>query len=100
VFQGGGTRLKILEAFAANVPVISTAKGAEGLAVKDGTHCLIAENADEFVDAAQKMWTDQRLATQLAANGLELVKQFYSWEVSSQRITQAIHELGLGGHQA
>lgn len=95
VFQGGGTRLKILEAFASNLPVISTAKGAEGLDVKDGTHLLMAENAEDFVNAVQKLWTDERLAKHLAANGLELVKQNYSWKVIGQRIDTAVHELRL-----
>jgi glycosyltransferase involved in cell wall biosynthesis len=97
LFQGGGTRFKILEAFAANVPVISTAKGAEGLAVQDGTHLLIAETAGEFVDAVQRLWTDERLGKHLAANGLELVKQSYSFPVIGQRIAKAVDELASDG---
>jgi glycosyltransferase involved in cell wall biosynthesis len=93
LFQGGGTRFKILEAFAANVPVISTAKGAEGLAVQDGKHLLFAETAEEFVDAVQRLWTDEHLANRLAANGLELVKQSYSMPVITQQISNAIHQL-------
>ncbi len=95
LFQGGGTRFKILEAFASNVPVVSTAKGAEGLAVEDGTHLLIAGTADEFVDAVKRLWMDERLAKQLAANGLGLVKQSYSLPVISQQIANAIDKLGL-----
>jgi glycosyltransferase involved in cell wall biosynthesis len=97
LFQGGGTRFKILEAFAANLPVISTAKGAEGLAVRDGTHLLIAETADEFVQAVHRLWNDERLARELAANGLELVQQSYSFEATGRRIAQAVGELCLEG---
>src|SRR5262249_15243250 len=93
LFQGGGTRFKILEAFAAAVPVISTAKGAEGLAVENGKHLLLAETADEFVEAVQRLWTDGHLAKQLAANGLQLVKQSYSFPVISQQIGDAVREL-------
>jgi glycosyltransferase involved in cell wall biosynthesis len=93
LFQGGGTRFKILEAFAANLPVISTAKGAEGLAVRDGTHLLIAETADEFVQALQRLWNDERLAQELAVNGLELVQQSYSFDATSRRIAAAVDEL-------
>jgi glycosyltransferase involved in cell wall biosynthesis len=93
LFQGGGTRFKILEAFAANLPVISTAKGAEGLAVRDGTHLLIAETADEFVQAVHRLWNDERLAQELAANGLELVQQSYSFDATGQRIAGAVDEL-------
>ena len=42
---GGGTRLKILEAFAAGLPVISTAVGCEGLEVSDGVHLLVTDRA-------------------------------------------------------
>ncbi len=95
LFQGGGTRFKILEAFASNLPVISTAKGAEGLEVKDGTHLLIVESAEGLVNAVQKLWTDDRLAKYLTANALELVKELYSWDATSQRIKRAINELVL-----
>jgi glycosyltransferase involved in cell wall biosynthesis len=91
--QGGGTRLKILEGFAANVPVVSTRKGAEGLEVEDGTHLLFAETAGEFVDAIRLIWTEARLAKSLAANGFDLVTRAYSWDVSSRRIAQAVDTL-------
>jgi glycosyltransferase involved in cell wall biosynthesis len=97
LFQGGGTRFKILEAFAVNLPVISTAKGAEGLAVRDGTHLLIAETADEFVQAVRRLWNDERFARELAGNGLELVQQSYSFEATGRRIAKAVGELCLEG---
>ena len=51
LFDGSGTRLKALEAFATGVPVVSTAKGLEGLSVTAGQHYLRAEDPGEFVDA-------------------------------------------------
>ena len=93
LFQGGGTRLKILEAFAANVPVISTAKGAQGLAVQDGKHLLLAETAEEFVGAVKRLWTDEDLSNQLAANGLDLVTESYSSPVIARKIADAVHQL-------
>ena len=96
VLQGGGTRLKILEGFAANVPVVSTHKGAEGLAVEERTHLLFAEDVREFVDAVKQIWTEEGPAKHLAANGLDLVTHAYSWNVSSRRIIQAIAALDGG----
>ena len=93
LFQGGGTRFKILEAFASNLPVVSTAKGAEGLEVKDGTHLLIAETAEEFVSCLWLLWTNEGLAKHLAANALNLVKECYSWDVTSRCIAKAVSEL-------
>jgi glycosyltransferase involved in cell wall biosynthesis len=97
LFQGSGTRFKILESFAAKVPVISTAKGAEGLTVENGKHLLLAESADEFVGAVKRLWTDRCLADELASNGLELVKQSYSFAAVNRMIANAINELGLEG---
>jgi glycosyltransferase involved in cell wall biosynthesis len=91
LLHGGGTRFKILEAFAAKLPVISTRKGAEGLAVKHETHLLIAESADEFVTAINRLWSDDALARHLAENGLALVTQNYSREVASRRIAIALN---------
>lgn len=97
LFQGGGTRLKILESFASNLPVLSTAKGAEGLDVEDGIHLLVAESAEEFVKAVQRIWTDEALAQHLAANAFELVKRCYSWDTAKRRISAAINELNGSG---
>jgi glycosyltransferase involved in cell wall biosynthesis len=94
LLEGSGTRFKILEAFAAKVPVISTAKGAQGLQVKDGHHLLIAETAGEFIAAVKELWTDERLVKKLTEGALQLVKEHYSWRVASRSIEKAIHELG------
>ena len=48
LLSGSGTRLKILEAWAAAVPVVSTALGAEGLPVRDGENVLVADSAESF----------------------------------------------------
>jgi glycosyltransferase involved in cell wall biosynthesis len=89
LFEGGGTRFKLLEAFATNLPVISTAQGAAGLGVRDGTHLLLAENADAFVDAAILLWENEGLAKNLAHNALEFVQRNYSWSRAHHLIKQA-----------
>ena len=55
---GSGTRLKVLEAFAARVPVVSTAKGVEGLHLVDGVHYVRAETADDFAAAIDDLRRD------------------------------------------
>jgi len=95
LFQGSATRLKILEAFAARLPVVSTTKGAEGLAVENQQHLLIAEDVDEFVAAARRLWSDRQLAARLTANGLILVKEQYSWEVAEREIRSALDKLPM-----
>ncbi len=95
LFQGGGTRFKILEGFGSKVPVISTTKGAEGLSVQDGIHLMFAETADEFVNAIARLWSDDDLLQSLVTNGLELVKQSYSSPVIRQQIAEAIEQLSF-----
>ena len=91
--QGSGTRLKIIEAFAAGCPVISTAKGAEGLRAIDGEHLLIRETVDAIAQAVTQLWSDPKQAQRLAEAAFELVQTQYSWPVSSQLITQAVQKL-------
>jgi len=56
--QGGGTRMKVLEALTAGTPVISTAIGAAGLPVSTGRHLLIAETTEDFVEQILRLLAD------------------------------------------
>lgn len=77
--QGGGTRLKILEAMALGTPVVSTSKGAEGLEVADGEHLLVADSPDEFAAATARVLSDEELRRRLSHNARQLVEQRYDW---------------------
>ena len=74
---GGGTRIKILEALAHEVPVVSTTIGAEGLAVTDGGQCLIADTASTLAAACVRLIRSPAEGRQLAARGAELVAERY-----------------------
>jgi len=87
---GSGTRLKILEAFAAGTPVVSTAKGAEGIDAKDGHHLLLREEPAAIASAAVELWEDASLRGQLVFNAGLLVASHYSWEVAAQRIASSL----------
>lgn len=58
---GSGTRLKILEAFAHRIPVVSTTLGAEGLGAEDGRHLLVADTASGLAAACARVLTDPQL---------------------------------------
>lgn len=90
LLHGSGTRYKILEAFAAGLPVISTAKGAEGLDARDRTHLLLAETADEFVTAAVALSREPDLARCLTGNARAWVAERFSWDAAAARIRQAV----------
>ena len=76
---GGGSRLKILEAMASGLPVVSTSKGAEGLAVVDGESIIIRDDPVAFAAAVAELLENDDLWNRLARRGRELVQARYSW---------------------
>lgn len=76
---GGGTRLKLLEAFAKGLPAISTTVGCESLPVQDGVHLLIADSTDDIVRAAIRLLDDGQLRAQLTGNARRLVEREFDW---------------------
>lgn len=77
LLSGGGVRVKILEAMAMGVPVISTSIGCEGLAVRDNEHLLIADTPDALADACMRLMQEQGLAERLTHNALQYVLQYH-----------------------
>ncbi len=88
---GSGTRLKILEALAAGVPVVSTTLGAEGLDVRNGIDILIADTPADTSAAIRRLRDEPGLWRQLAAAGRELVLRQYDWKALGSRLF-AMHE--------
>lgn len=98
LLSGGGSRLKILEAFAAGTPVVSTAKGAEGLEVQDGLHLLIADEPGDFAAAVVRLCEDHALYHELRANARALVEEKYDWPVLARKMEAALFRTaGTGG---
>ena len=77
LLTGGGVRVKILEAMAIGVPIISTSVGCEGLAVEDGKHLMIADTPTAFARACKAVLQDRHLACTLVTNAYQLVKERY-----------------------
>lgn len=89
---GGGTRLKILEAFAAGLPVVSTPLGCEGLRVLNNEHLLIASR-ECFVERIQSLLNDADLQYRLAENGRSLALESYDWKGIGEVACRAIEEM-------
>jgi glycosyltransferase involved in cell wall biosynthesis len=89
---GGGTRLKILEAFAAHLPVVATTIGAAGLGVESGKHLLLADTAEEFARATIQVLTNENIAERLAANARHLAEQQFDWRAIGGTLANVIEE--------
>ena len=77
--MGAGTRLKVLEAMAAGVPVVTTTKGCEGIAAVHDTHLLVADSSEDFARQVVRLLQNDGLRTSVAHNARRLVEQKYSW---------------------
>jgi glycosyltransferase involved in cell wall biosynthesis len=93
LFQGGGTRLKILEAFAARLPVVSTTKGAEGLKVQARRHLLLGDTTDQLVHEVQRFWSDGALSERIVQSAYDLLQKEYSWESVGVQMQHALDEI-------
>jgi glycosyltransferase involved in cell wall biosynthesis len=74
VRAGGGTRIKVLEAFAHQRPVVATSAGAEGVEVTAGRHLLIADSPGDFAACCGRLMRDPALGRKLAIQGTEFAR--------------------------
>lgn len=77
---GGGTRLKLLDAWAMGKAVVSTSQGAEGVKAVDGVNILIRDNPADFVRAVAEVLVDKNLRQRLGRGARETAEQFYNWD--------------------
>jgi sugar transferase (PEP-CTERM/EpsH1 system associated) len=90
---GGGSRLKILEAMAAGVPVVSTTLGAEGLEVRHNENILIADTNEQLAKAIIKLVENEARREELIAAGRELVSSRYDWSGLGNELFRAYEKL-------
>ena len=86
---GSGTRVKILEAWAAGTPVVSTSLGAEGLMSRSGEHLLVADQPEVFAEAVSSLLASSELRMRLGKAGRSLLDQQYSWEAGWRKLREA-----------
>jgi glycosyltransferase involved in cell wall biosynthesis len=77
---GGGMRVKILDAWARGIPIVSTTIGAEGITYNSGTDILIADTPEEFSRAVSQVLIDNDLAKRLSQYGRETLENHYDWK--------------------
>ncbi len=90
---GSGTRIKILEAFAHRIPVVSTSLGAEGLGVEGGVHILLADDAPGIAEACASLLSDTNLRKTIVENVYALFSERYESSVVQKRIRQLVEDV-------
>jgi polysaccharide biosynthesis protein PslH len=87
---GGGTRLKIFEAIAARIPVVSTSVGAEGLPLEDGKHIAIADTPELFARRCLELLANPGQRQQMIDSAWELVAGRFSWPAVTRDFEAAL----------
>jgi glycosyltransferase involved in cell wall biosynthesis len=93
---GGGTRLKIYEAMAAKIPVVSTTIGAEGLDVRHGEDIFLADSARDFAECCLTLLDDAAARRRLVATAWEKVSTCYSWDVVAREFEALLVSASCG----
>ena len=86
LLAGSGTRLKILEAWAAGLPVVSTTIGAEGLSARHGEHLMVADTASAFAEAVSRLLACSNTRTELGMAGRLLLEKEFTWESAWKKL--------------
>lgn len=90
--DGGGTRLKVLDALAMAKPLVATALAVEGLELEEEVHYLRAEEPADYVRQIRRLEGDDALRTRLARAGRALVERRYAWDVIGRELELAYQE--------
>ena len=90
--EGGGSRIKVLEALAVGVPVVATAKAAEGLDLEPGRHYLAAETPEDFASAVERLAGEPDLAERLRKQGSAFVQAAHGENAIAEGVSAALDQ--------
>ena len=93
--SGGGMRVKILEALARGIPIVSTTIGYEGINLTPGKHLLVADTPTAFADAVVRLIQDPALGVQIAEAGRQRLLELYDWRAVCPAM-DAVYEKMIG----
>ncbi len=95
VLSGSGVRVKLLEAFASGIPVVSTRPGAEGLARNDGEFCGLADDPAAFAARVVELFRNSQAVAQMAARARAEVVNNWDIAVVTKRLVARYAEIAL-----
>jgi glycosyltransferase involved in cell wall biosynthesis len=88
LLAGSGTRVKILEAWAAGTAVVSTTLGAEGLECRDGENIILADAPDNFAEAVSRLLESPENRARIGTAGRLLFEQKYTWSAAWRELDE------------
>jgi len=94
--NGRGTKYKVLEAMASELPVVTTPLGIEGIATSNSEEVLVAESVEDLADAAISILVDEERGLALAKQAKKIVSTHYSWEPISDELDSVYRKVGGG----
>ena len=97
--DGGGTRLKVLDALSMGKPIVATTMALEGIGVVPEQDVLVGDTPEVFVRQIQRLIQDQALRQRLSTNGRTFVEQRFSWEVIGQQLQGAFRDAVAARHR-
>lgn len=80
IMSPGGTRLKVLEAMASDLPVVSTPVGVAGLNIEKGKHALVSSSVEDLADMTVSVLNNSKLSNDLSKNGKRFVADNFDWQ--------------------
>jgi glycosyltransferase involved in cell wall biosynthesis len=86
VRAGSGMRVRILEALARGMPLVTTSIGIEGIDAYHNKEVLIADTAHDYAEAVIRLLKDKTLQARLSANGRKLACEQYDWQVALRKM--------------
>jgi GT2 family glycosyltransferase len=92
ILSGSGVRVKLLEAFSAGIPVVSTTVGAEGLARRDGEVCRLADDPDDYAGKVLEVLSDPEGAAQMACRARNEVVANWDMAAITRRLAESYRE--------
>ena len=93
ILAGSGTRFKVIEALRSKKGLVSTSKGVEGMGLRSGEECLVADNASDFADCIDRLITDSNSLRMISSAGRKRFEAEFSSSAVSGRLERLLQSL-------
>ena len=91
--DGGGTKLKILDAMSQGIPIVSSAIGFEGIDATDGQHLFMANKPQEYLDKINYIFENPAKSKSVVKNAYKLIEEKYAYKVIGAKLNQLVEKL-------